>query len=488
MFVTIGLTFYTSRVVLENLGVQNYGIYNAVGGVAVMFTFISNSLSAATQRYITFGVGKQDVDYIAKVFSMAVNIHIVIAVSVALLSEGLGIWLIYHVLSIPSESLTVAVLILQFTLLTIVFNIINVPYTACIIAEERMSFFALVSVLETFLKLGTAFAIQLFSHRLFFYGLLMAGCSLVIFAINRIYCMKNISGFGYNPRLWDNKLFREMATFFSWNMMRNGATLAATQGNTILINMFGGPIASAAIGLNGQISSGLTRFMSGVQTAFNPQITKCVAKNETESSLLLTGTSTKVSTYLLMLLALPIFFNMNYLLSLWLSDVPTNTGVICSTGLLCLVFDVITMPVNTLLLALGKIKHYQIGSAVIWVASLPIAYISLNFGLPFKYILIVKVGVEIIYTVYIYAYLRSRMKFNFLSYFGDTVLRPLLILAFVGSIVYFTMGFPASEWISMLKNSFWCITLLGICIAALGLNGKERKLLMNLFKLKILHA
>lgn len=427
MLITMGITFYTSRVVLSNLGFTDFGIFSVVGGIAVLFSFLNNSLASSTQRYLTFAIGKGRRDYITKIFSIAVTAHIFIALVIVILSECIGIWIINQKLDIPPDRINDALIVFQCALAISAVSIVNVPYTAAIIAEERLNYFAVLGIVETFLKLGIAFLIVLFPDRLIAYSLLLLSVSILVFIAARVYCSLRLTGIKFNSKLWDFALCKEIMSFTGWHMARNGSMIAVSQGNNILVNMFGGPVASAAMGLLTQVTSGVSRFMSSVQTAFSPQITKNYSGGDTAASIKLVFTSSKLSGLLFLFISIPLAVNMDYVLGLWLDQVPEYTSLFCKFGLLCLFFESLSVPIDTLIMAVGKIKRYELVSSVIWFISLILAYLALKTGFSFKYILIFRILAGFLYVVYESFYLKGLIKFNMLRYIWNVLGQPIIL-------------------------------------------------------------
>lgn len=482
MLITMGITFYTSRVVLCNLGFTDYGIFSVVGGIAVLFSFLNNSLASSTQRYLTFAIGKGDQNNIAKVFTIAIIVHIFIAAIIVCLSEIIGLWIITHKLDIPVAKLNDAHIVFQCALAISAVSIINVPYTAAIIAEERLNYFAVLGIIETLLKLAIAFLIVMFPDRLTSYSILLLSVSLMVFIATRIYCSIKLPGMKFNFRLWDYTLCKEILSFTGWHMARNGSMIAVSQGNNILVNMFGGAIASAAMGLLTQVTSGVSRFMTSVQAAFSPQITKNFSGSDTQASIKLVLTSSKLSALLFLFICIPLATNMDYVLDLWLDKVPEHTGLFCKFGLVCLLFESLSVPIDTLIMATGKIKRYEIVSSIIWCISLILAYLALTAGLSFKYVLIFRVLAGLTYVIYESYYLKGYINFNMWDYLWNVIVRPISLGIICLAFAILSIYFINSPVVRLIISSFVSTIFLAVFSWWILFNQNERSLIKSMTK------
>lgn len=387
MLISVYITFYTSRVILQTLGIDDFGTYNVVGGVAVMFSFLSGALSSSTTRYITYAIGRNDRRYTNEVFSIAIKAHFAMACAIVIISECVGLWLIYNKLSIEPASLPAANWVFQCSMVSTFFAIINLPYTALVIAEERMSFFAYTNIGESAAKLAVALLLVLFAQRLIAYAIMLLVISLLHLIINRWYCVRTLPEVHFDIKARNPKLFRELAMFSWWNTIKNCAIIGNSQANSIFVNIWGGPAASAAMGIYNQVNSALIKFFQSFQSAFTPQITKNWAQNDRNSFNKLISTSTKYSSVLIFLPSIPLSIYMDWILALWLVKVPQDTAIFCQTGLACLWIDSILGPLGSGNIAIGNIRNYQIVTSLIWLSSIPISWAALHYGMPFKSIL-----------------------------------------------------------------------------------------------------
>ena len=321
------VTLYTSRVVLNTLGVTDYGVYNVVGGVVAMFGFINSSMASATQRFITFALGKGDKDNLQKVFSTALQIHVLIAALIVVLGETVGLWFMYTQMQIPADRMDAAFWVLQCSIVSAVVMIISVPYNADIIAHERMSAFAYISIIEAVLRLAIVYLLLAFSYdKLILYAFLTLAVQLLIRFCYSSYCNKHFPESKYR-HVWDKFLFKEMTGFAGWGMFSSLSGILSGQGLNMLLNVFFGPVVNAARAVAVQVQNAILQFIGNFQMAINPQITKTYANGEMEDMHKLMFRSAKFTFYLLFVVSLPVLFETNFILTVWLKTVPENTVI-----------------------------------------------------------------------------------------------------------------------------------------------------------------
>lgn len=380
MLLVLGVNLYTSRVVLKVLGFEDYGLYNVVGGIVSMFTFLNGSLGAATSRYITFELGKKNYERLNKIFNTALVIHIGIAILIVLLAETIGLWFFYEKMTIPADRLDATFWVYQISILTCFFSLTQVPYNATIIAYEDMKIYAYVGIAEVFLKLVVVFLLMISPiDRLVFYAMLLCMLQIGIMMFYRYYCNGH-----YSPckiRIYkDKSLFKEMFSYGGYDLIGNISGLAQGQGLNILLNMFYGPTVNAARGIAYQVQGAITQFSNNFITAVRPQIIKSYAEGNLETMMKLVKQSSCFSFYLMWMISLPVCLEADYLLSLWLGEYPDHTvNFLILVMVLCLI-QTIKTPRTTIFHATGHIKWSNIVVGTILCAAFPLAYIGLKFG------------------------------------------------------------------------------------------------------------
>lgn len=486
MFITMGLTFYTSRVVLNSLGIDDFGTYSAVGGIALMFSFLSGSLSSSCARYITIALGKNNNHYTTEVFSISVKSHVILGLIVILLSEIVGIWLIYNKLNIPSDNIISANWVLQFAIFSSFFSVINIPYEASVIAVERMSFFAYVNIIGAVAKLIISFMIVLFPNKLIAYSCLLFILTFIIFIVNRQYCKYCLNDLRYDKTVKNTALLKEIALFSWWNVVKYGSIAANGQANIILINIFGGTVASAAMGIYQQVNSAVVRFYQSFQGGFGPQITKNWAQQDLASFNKLIVSSAKYSSILIFIPAIPLSIHMQSILQLWLGTVPQNTELFCQIGLFCVWFEAMTLPIEKGIMSIGNIRSYQLISSFIWIVSVPLIWGLLKYGMPFKYILIVKLFFLILTFIYTLRYLSTESNLNILNFINMNIFRPLIILI-SSYIVSYTISIHI--YTNIITNIILTTFTSSLCIILMlyyiGMTFSERAHISKLIKTKL---
>lgn len=380
MFFVMCIQLYTSRIVLQALGVEDYGIYNVVGGIVTMFAFLNAAMNSSTQRYITYYLGKGNKDELQEVFSNCMFIHAMLAVVIVVLAETIGLWFLYNKMVIPEERMIAAFWVYQMSIITTVVLIFSTPYNATIIAYEKMSAFAYISILEVILKLITAIVL-LYSKwdNLVLYAVLIVIAQLITRFVYVHYCSRHfdITKIVYK---FNKKLFKSMTSFIGWNVWGGLSNVLYGQGLNILLNMFFGPVINAARGIAVQVQSVVLQFANNLQTAINPQITKNYAVGDLKAMHSLICRCSRYTFFLLLIISLPIFLETNFLLSLWLTIVPEWT-VTFTRIILCIVMvDSVAAPLMISSAATGNVKLYQtvIGGTMLLIV--PVSYLFLKIG------------------------------------------------------------------------------------------------------------
>ena len=393
---TMVISLYTSRVVLQTLGVNDYGIYNVVGGFVAMFSIISGSLTSSISRFLTFELGRGEKERLAKIFTTSITIQLILALLIVLLGEIFGYWFLNNKMNIPDGRLEAANWVLQCSFLTFALNIMSVPFNSAIVAHERMSAFAYVSILEVSLKLLIVFLISYTSFdRLILYAILMAVVALIIQSVYALYCYKSFDECRKLNLALDRSLVKEMTSFAGWTFFTNGAMLFNTQGVNMLINNFFGVAVNAARGIAGQMESAIIRFSTDFTTAINPQITKSYASGDRIGMYKLVCRGARFSYFLFLCLALPLLLETPTVLKLWLTTVPEHTIWMFRFSVCGTMVTLLGNTGYTACMATGNIKRYAIVITSIGCLVFPFTWVVYELGAP----------VESTYIVYIFIYL-----------------------------------------------------------------------------------
>lgn len=482
MLLTMAVTLYTSRVILNTLGVEDYGIYNVVGGFVGMLGFLNSSMAVATQRFLSFEIGKKENSQLSRVFSMSMSIHILIAFIILILAETVGIWFVKTQLTIPAERMNAALWVFHFSVLTFVVNVISVPYNATIIAHERMNVFAWVSIIDVSLKLLIVFVLQWFGYdKLKFYAVLMFGVALVVRLIYGSYCSRNFAESKYHL-YWDKSLFKTMTSFAGWSLFGSISSLLHNQGVNILINIFFGPAVNAARAISYQVRGAVNSFVSNFQMAINPQIIKSYSIKDLKYMHQLIQKGAKYSFFVLFVLSLPILIETEILLKLWLKVVPEYTIIFTRLVIVNILIDSFSGPLITAAQATGKIKLYQIVVGGLTLLVLPISYLFLKFGFQPQITIYISILMSSVILAARILLLRNLIKIK-VSEFLFNVIAKSIVVCLVGSIIPIYVHFSLEKG-TMSIIIVGLISLISsiITIFFIGLNNKERKYILQIIK------
>lgn len=479
MLLLMAVTLYTSHVVLKALGVNDFGIYNVVGGVVTMFSILSNSLSSAISRFITYELGKENFTKLKNIFSTAVTIQITLAVAITLIAEIVGLWFLNTKMNIPTERMEAANWTFQFSVITFVINLISVPYNAAIIAHEKMSAFAYISILEALLKLSIAFLIIISPiDKLIFYACLICIISLIIRLIYGHYCKSHFKECTYSF-YWDKDLLKQMFGFAGWNFIGSSSALLRDQGGNILINLFFGPAVNAARGIAFQVNTATQNFIASFTMALNPQITKSYASNNYDYMMKLVFKGARFSFYLLLILTLPIFLNTNYILKLWLGIVPEHTIQFIRLILVFTLSESISQPLITAQHATGKIKNYQIIVGGLQMLNLPIAYLAIKNGAIPETIFFVAIAISQICLIARLWMMKTSINLSILGFYSKVYLN-ILKVSLVAIILPIGLSIYKSDSITFfIMSSIVTIVYTFLCIFFIGCDKEEQMLALT---------
>lgn len=481
MLLTMAVGLYTSRVVLQTLGVENFGIYNVVGGVVAMFSVLSGSLSAAISRFLTFELGKNDQKKLNRVFSSAVTIQLCLALIIVVLVESVGFWFLNNKMSIPAERIYAANWVFQLSLVTFCINLVSVPYNAAIIAHEKMSAFAYVSILEALGKLVVAWGIVVSPiDRLIFYAVLMCCVALIIRTVYGWYCKKHFEECSVRF-IFDSDLVKQMFSFAGWNFIGASSAVLRDQGGNVLINIFCGPTVNAARGIAVQVNNAVSQFVNNFMMALNPQITKSYASENREYMMTLIFQGARLSFFLMLFLSLPILLNTEYILSVWLKFVPEYTIVFVQLSLIFVMSESISAPLITAMLATGNIRNYQIVVGGIQLLNLPTSYILLRNGYGPEAVLFVAILLSQCCLIARLIMLKKMIALDILGYIKSVYLKVLYTTIIAVLVPYFIKIYLvySNSFCYAVVFGLGCILWGTLVIIALGCTTNERMMLKN---------
>lgn len=482
MIIVILVNLYASRVILECLGVDDYGLYNVVGGIVSMFVFLNTAMVASSQRFITFEQGRSDLERQKLVFSTSVVIHFIIALAVVLLAETVGLWFLNHKMNIDPARMYAANWVYQSAIVCFVIKILIVPETSSVVAHERMGVYAVASIVFALLQLAAALCLYKTHYdRLITYSVLIIGAEAVNFALYKCFCRKAFDECRFSiPR--DKALIKEMLSFAGWSFVGNFGIAMRGPGVNIVLNMFCGTAVNAARGIAYQVSSVVSNFVTNFQTALTPQITKRYASDERDSMVRLVFSGSRISFLLLAVIIVPLYIRAPYVLAIWLTEVPEMTVEFLRLVLVVSLIGSMVGPVTTALQATGNIKLFQIVIAVLMVLDLPLAFVLLKAGLPPYFVVFASVFTEIAALFARVFLLNAQVPIDVKGFSVNVILRSALMFALMFVLPrLIDCLFPQTFWgliVICLISVIWSSAV----ILLLGIQKNERTVLLKFLR------
>jgi O-antigen/teichoic acid export membrane protein len=482
-FLTFVVGLYTSREVLGQLGVSDFGIYNVVGGVIVLFSFIQNAMYNATNRFFTFDLGKGDFEQLKKTFNLSIVIHIFTALVIFILGETIGLWFLNTQLNIPSGRMEAANFVYQFSIFAACIGILQIPYMVAINAHERMKVYAYMGIADSVLYLMIAISLGFAPiDKLKFYSILLFCLYIVRTIFYRAYCHKNFKE-TYFKWFWDKKMFLERLRFSSWTTLSGISAIVALQGINMLLNMFHGVVANAAYGIMTQITNGISQFTNNFFAAVNPQITKSYARGDIDYLHSLLFRSMKFSFLLSFAIAIPLVLNMDFILNVWLKIVPEYAVIFCQIRVidwcLCMFFFSCYFPI----MASGKIKFFLTVDSILTVQAFIFTYIFFKFDFSPVVVPIIYINVNIVRIVVIILISRNLIKFSIVELIYKVILKLSIVILISAPLPIF-ISFNTENWQAVLVTSISFLLLFLFSSISFGLDKNERAVVFNLVKKK----
>lgn len=489
MLITMIVSLYTSRVVLNMLGVSDFGIYNIVGGIVVLFTFINSAMSTGTQRHLSYELGKTGQGNITEVFNACLHIHIWLSLIVFILAETVGLWLLNTQMNFPQDRMKAVNWVYQFSIFGCLVSIIRVPYQASIIAYERMSFYAYMGIIEAALKLVIVYLLLIFSaDKLILYSILTFSVILLITLWFVLFCHKSFDRIRFK-RVRTKQLYKKLVSFSGWAMFGSIANMGLQQGLNIIINIFYGVALNAAVGVANQVNSAVMNFVGGFQQALNPQLVKSQAGGDKVRQMQLICESSKLSFLIMFIVAFPLLVNLDCVLTLWLGQYPPHANSICSLIIIGALIECLSGPLWVTIFATGNIKAYQIIISVILLLNVPASYVGGHLGMSPESMFLIR---NIIYALAFatrLVFLRKMIALDISAFLRRVVLPIIKVLCLVTLPVFFI------AWKGLIEPSDSFQTLIcqtaSICIYdviiiyVFGLRSNERMYVLNILKTKI---
>ena len=484
MMLTMLVSLYTVRVVFSTLGLVDYGLYNVVGGIVVMFSFLSNTMAAASQRFFAFDLGRNDLLQLKNTFSLTSTIYFIISIIVFLLAETVGLWFLNTQMIIPPERMDAANWLYQFSILSFIVTILVIPYNAIIIARENMAVYAYVSIIEVILKLVIVYMLLLISfEKLKLYAILMFATTCIVSLIYLVICKRKYAECRYQFH-WDKHLFITLMSYSGWNLFGAIATVMNNQGINILLNLFFGPAVNAAVGIAYQVNSNVSQFVMNFHTAVKPQITKYYAAEENDKMMALAFNSSKYSYFILFILSMPILLEANYIFIFWLKSVSEYMVLFTRLIIIIALIDSLSYSLQTIAQATGKIKLYQIVVGGMLLLNLPSSYILLKSGFQPQATMYVAIVISAICLLLRLLMLRRLVKLPVRRYIRQVFMRVFFVSIMAPIIPLFI--------IYRLDESFTRLIIIGLSglissistIYIIGLSKNERTFLIQVIQRK----
>lgn len=487
MFVIMAVSLFTSRVVLKTLGVEDFGIYNVVGGVVAMMGVFNQSLAASIQRYLSYGIGKGDALHLNKVFSVCINLYVLLSVILIVLAETIGLWFLNHKMQIPVDRMFAANVVYQFSIFTCIATLVTNVYNAVIISHEKMNFYAYVSIVEVALKLGIVYIlIAIGFDKLIFYAILMFGVSVLIWIVYFWYCRRNFAETRYRYYR-ERDLFRELFAFSGWNLFGVISGLLKTQGLNVLLNMFFSPVVNASRGIAVQVNGAVAQFFNNFFTAVRPQITIAYAQGEIGRFLKLITQSSKFSMYLILFISLPILIEAPYIIGVWLGQEPEY--VVSFTRLIILItaVDSVANPLMTAAQATGRIKLYQSTVGTMIMLNIPVSYLFLKLGFMPDTVFVISLIISVIclfMRVWVVKYLVP--EFDSWSYISNAVVKTFAVCVVAALAPVAVWLFMDGGFMQFLTVSLTSLLSTALVCFYLGMTCSERRFVVDMVRSKFL--
>ena len=474
------VSLYTSRVVLKVLGFDDFAIYSVVGSVVVFFSFFKTALNNATYRYIAYELGTRNAENLKKVYSMAINCHVLLSLLFFFLLEVGGVWFLNNKLVIDPERLYAANWCFQFSVLSFCVDIVRTPFNSNIIAHEEMNYYAFISIVEVLLKLAIVFLL-LWSQfdKLVTYGALHAAVTLIITLCYVIYCNWKFKDCTYY-RYWNKDLLVKFSSYSGWSLIVNVADVTTVQSISIFFFNILGTIASASLGIANQVVNALNQFLHTFTQAFNPQIIKNYAAGKYDTFMKMIFTTSKISYYLLFLLALPIIVNIKFVLRLWLGDYPPFAPSFIQMIIIYSLVDAFQAPLWQAVHATGNIKTHQILMSSIKITAIPLMYLALKNGCSGSFALAIWASLNIICAIVRTIYLKSLIGLDIKEYVNKVVLRIILITILSLPLPIYITTCVHNEWSSFLLSSIVAVFFVLSISFLWGLTSEEKRILYSM--------
>ena len=480
MLLSMLVTLYTSRIVLNTLGIEDFGIYNIVAGVIIMFGFLNNAMTASTQRFLTYESAKGDANNLKNIFNVSITIHLIIAVLILILAETIGLWFLNTQLNIASERMIAANWVYQFSVLSFIVSVYYVPYNAVIIANEKMEAFAMIGIVEVILKLLIVFLLPVIAYdKLIIYAALLFVVSVVVKVSEQVYCNYSFKECKGTSLSWDKALIKEMGNFAGWNLFGVAAGIGYAQGVNVFLNVFFGTAINAARGIAFQIQGAVSSLITNFQIALAPAITKGYAKNEYKETFAMVFSSSRLSLYLLLIFSIPLFIETETILVWWLKVVPDYTVIFTQLIIVDLLISSLSGPLHILVQATGNIKRYQMIVSGLLLLNVPVSYLFLKLGYSPEITIAISVFFSVLALFARLIILQNNLGFPMLKYLTNVVVRIVAVTFLSAILPYFVSRYLDYGFLDFIITGLMSVFSIALSVFCIGLEPFERSFVLN---------
>lgn len=488
MGVTMLVQLYTSRVVLNYLGVEDYGIYNVVAAFIVAFSYLSAPLSSATQRFLSFELGRKDNIELNRVFNLSIYTYALMSILLVVIIEVAGVWYVGNKMVLPYGRLEAAYWAFHLSVIALVFSLFRAPLEALIIAHEKMEFYAYMSVADVLLKLGNAFSLMFFTcDKLKLYSINQFTISVIIVAILALYCKRSFSHVKICNiiRIWDKEKFVKMISFSGWSLFGSMASMTANQGLSVLLNMFFGVVVNAAMGIASQINNAVNQFATNFQVAFRPQIVKYYAEGQFEPMRNLIFRTSKFSYLLLFAIVCPVCFNMQFMLEIWLKTPPLYSSEFCIFMLLFTLSEALAAPLWMSIQASGRISKYQIVVSSVTLSILILSFLLLKQGYPAVTVFIIKFIIDIIILGIRLLFVRNTINLPIIDFFRFSIIPSGMVTISCVIPMVITSIYLSDGWLHLFASSILFLLIYTPMVLYVAMSKNERLKIIGFIKSKL---
>ena len=480
MVLTIGITLYSTRIVLNELGAEDFGIFNVVAGVITMLSFLNAAMSTSVRRYLSNALGMQDINKLANIFHSSVKLHLIFGLCSIIIFEIIGMFLFNGFLNIAPDKIFSAHVVFHCMVLSTFFSIIAIPYTAAINSHEDIYVISIIFTIEALLKLGIAIYLQYTPfNKLITYGVLLATIYSLTTFIQKIYCHWKYSEVRIKVKT-DKSIYKSLLKFSGWSSLSYVSKILSDQGMIIILNIFGGTVVNAAFGIANQVNGQMNYFSTSLLQAIEPQIMKSEGAGDRDRMLRLSILTCKLSFFLISFFSIPIIIKLPYILELWLKNVPDYTVIFCRIILFATIISQSTLGLQSGIYAKGDIRHFQIAISIIQICTLPIALLLFKCGLPIYSITIALIIVEIFLFIARLIYSKKQIGLSILLFIRKISIPSIVSFIICLCFIYYTSLYIANDFIGLIIICMISFSIYFILFWIITLNRQEKSIIYDI--------